>query len=73
MPDNVKQNYSNLEKERIFEKEFLPHIGSMYNFAYRLTFNEDDAKDLVQETYLKAFGFLNSFQLILRLLGDFLF
>jgi RNA polymerase sigma-70 factor (ECF subfamily) len=62
MPDNVKQNYSNLEKERIFEKEFLPHIGSMYNFAYRLTFNEDDAKDLVQETYLKAFRFLNSFQ-----------
>jgi len=60
--DNVKQNYSNLEKERIFEKEFLPHIGSMYNFAYRLTFNEDDAKDLVQETYLKAFRFLNSFQ-----------
>jgi len=60
--NNVKQNYSNLEKERIFEKEFLPHIGSMYNFAYRLTFNEDDAKDLVQETYLKAFRFLNSFQ-----------
>jgi len=60
--ENVKQNYSNLEKERIFEKEFLPHIGSMYNFAYRLTFNEDDAKDLVQETYLKAFRFLNSFQ-----------
>ena len=60
--DNVKKNYSNLEKERIFEKEFLPHIGSMYNFAYRLTFNEDDAKDLVQETYLKAFRFLNSFQ-----------
>ncbi len=60
--ENVKQNYSSLEKERIFEKEFLPHIGSMYNFAYRLTFNEDDAKDLVQETYLKAFRFLNSFQ-----------
>jgi RNA polymerase sigma-70 factor (ECF subfamily) len=34
----------------------------MYNFAYRLTFDEDDAKDLVQETYLKAFRFLNSFQ-----------
>ncbi len=26
----------------------------MYNFAYRLTFEEDDAKDLVQETFLKA-------------------
>jgi len=26
-------------------------IDSMYNFAYRLTFDEDDAKDLVQDTY----------------------
>ena len=60
--EKIKQNYSNVEKEGIFEKEFLPHIKSMYNFAYRLTFDEDDAKDLVQETYLKAFRFLNSFQ-----------
>ncbi|MFT6873864.1 MAG: RNA polymerase sigma factor (sigma-70 family), partial [Roseivirga sp.] len=35
---------------------------SMYNFGYRLTFDEDDAKDLVQDTYLKAFRFINSFQ-----------
>ncbi|WP_152426308.1 sigma-70 family RNA polymerase sigma factor [Cesiribacter andamanensis] len=47
---------------RIFDKEFLPHIDAMYNFAYRLTFDEDDAKDLVQETYLKAFRFINSFE-----------
>ena len=60
--EKVKQDYSSLQKEQIFEKEFLPHIASMYNFAYRLTFDEDDAKDLVQETYLKAFRFLNSFQ-----------
>jgi RNA polymerase sigma-70 factor (ECF subfamily) len=50
------------EKEAIFEDEFLPHIHSIYNFAYRITFNEDDAKDLVQETYLKAFRFIGSFQ-----------
>ncbi|HEY3429041.1 MAG TPA: sigma-70 family RNA polymerase sigma factor, partial [Cyclobacteriaceae bacterium] len=37
-------------------------INSMYNFAYRLTFDEDDAKDLVQDTYLKAYRFINSFQ-----------
>jgi len=60
--EKIKQNYSNLEKEGIFEKEFLPHINPMYNFAYRLTYDDDDAKDLVQETYLKAFRFLNSFQ-----------
>ncbi len=54
--------YSPEEKVLIFENEFLPHIHSIYNFAYRITFNEDDAKDLVQETYLKAFRFIDSFQ-----------
>jgi RNA polymerase sigma factor (sigma-70 family) len=54
--------YSLERKDRIFEKEFLPHIDSMYNFAYRITFDEDDAKDLVQETYLKAYRFIESFQ-----------
>ena len=34
----------------------------MYNFAYRLTFDEDESKDLVQDTYLKAYRFINSFQ-----------
>ncbi len=60
--EKTKQEYTDIEKEQIFDKEFLPHISSMYNFAYRLTFDEDDAKDLVQETYLKAYRFLNSFQ-----------
>ncbi len=55
-------NYSSAEKDRLFNNEFLPHITSMYNFAYRLSFDEDDAKDLVQETYLKAYRFINSFQ-----------
>ena len=46
----------------IFDTEFLPHIDSMYNFAYRLTFDEDDSKDLVQDTYLKAYRFITSFE-----------
>ncbi|MDH5367331.1 MAG: sigma-70 family RNA polymerase sigma factor [Cyclobacteriaceae bacterium] len=50
------------EKDRVFNEEFLPHINSMYNFGYRLTFDEDDAKDLVQDTYLKAYRFIDSFQ-----------
>src|SRR5690554_6453194 len=62
MSENLRQSYTELEKGSIFDKEFLPHIDSMYNFAYRLTFDEDDAKDLVQETYLKAFRFINSFE-----------
>jgi RNA polymerase sigma-70 factor (ECF subfamily) len=57
-----RNQYTELEKIDIFDNEFLPQIDSMYNFAYRLTFDEDDAKDLVQETYLKAFRFIDSFQ-----------
>ena len=62
MAESENGRYSEVQKVKIFEREFLPHIDAMYNFAYRLTFDEDDAKDLVQETYLKAFRFINSFE-----------
>jgi RNA polymerase sigma factor (sigma-70 family) len=62
MSEQEKPALSELEKHRLFDGEFMPHINSMYNFAYRLTFDEDDAKDLVQDTYLKAFRFIESFQ-----------
>lgn len=62
MRKRTPQRYSPLEKVEIFEQEFLPHIHSIYNFAYRITFDEDDAKDLVQETYLKSFRFIDSFE-----------
>lgn len=62
MSDQKRQAYTELEKQRIFDEEFMPHIDSMYNFAYKLALDEENAKDLVQETYLKAFRFINSFQ-----------
>lgn len=62
MEETKRQVYSENDKKRIFESEFLPHIDSMYNFAYRLTFDEDDSKDLVQETYLKSYRFIDSFE-----------
>lgn len=58
----IRQQYSEKEKLNIFNQEFMPHINSMYNFAYRLTLDGDDAKDLLQDTYLKAFRFIDSFQ-----------
>lgn len=57
-----KRQYSDLERKNIFDNEFLPHLDAMYNFAYRLTFEQDDAKDLVQDTYMKAYRFINSFE-----------
>ena len=56
-----RNSYSESKKVQVFENEFMPHIDSMYNFAYKLTFDEDEAKDLVQDTYMKAFRFINSF------------
>ncbi len=62
MAEQANTTYTEREKYYIFNEEFMPHIDPMYNFAYRLTLDEDDAKDLVQDTYLKAFRFINSFQ-----------
>ena len=49
-------------KELQFEREFYPLLPSLYNFALRLTQNEDDANDLVQDTFLKAWRFIESYQ-----------
>jgi RNA polymerase sigma factor (sigma-70 family) len=62
LEDAPRQHYEQKEKQEIFDHEFMPHIHSMYNFGYRLTLDRDDAKDLVQDTYLKAFRFIESFQ-----------
>lgn len=41
-------------KSNIFEKEILELEGNLSRYAYSLTSNRDDAKDLVQETFFKA-------------------
>jgi RNA polymerase sigma-70 factor (ECF subfamily) len=50
------------EKDARFEAELMPVISPLYNFAFRLTLDEDDANDLVQETYLKAYRFFDYFE-----------
>ena len=50
-----------LDKEELFEQELLPHADALYNFAYHLTYHEEDANDLVQETFMKAYRFIHSF------------
>lgn len=50
------------ERKRAFEREALPYMDAVYHFAYNLTGNADDAHDLLQETFLKAFRFFDSFQ-----------
>ena len=49
-------------KDILFEKELLPHVGPLQTFAYHLTYNQDDADDLVQETYMKAYRFIDKYE-----------
>ncbi len=63
--ENQQALYTPEEKkiyDKIFEEELIPHIKSLYHFAYRLTNDEDDANDLVQDTYFKAYRFLRSYE-----------
>ncbi|MBC6697066.1 sigma-70 family RNA polymerase sigma factor [Hymenobacter puniceus] len=60
-PERVPK-LSKEEKDRRFQAELMPVIDSLYNFAFRLTLDEDDANDLVQETYLKAYRFFEYFE-----------
>ncbi|HMN50346.1 MAG TPA: sigma-70 family RNA polymerase sigma factor [Ignavibacteriaceae bacterium] len=45
-----------------FEREAVPHMDSLYNYALKMTGDSDDASDLIQETYLKAFRFWDKFE-----------
>lgn len=52
MPENQMPN---------FEELILPHLDAAYNLARWLTRNTQDAEDVVQEAYLRAFQFFGGF------------
>jgi RNA polymerase sigma factor (sigma-70 family) len=47
---------------RNFEQEVLPHLDAAYNLARWLTRNDEDAQDVVQEAYMRAFRFFGGFR-----------
>jgi len=54
MVDNIREDE--------FIKEALPHEDALYNYALKISGNSDDAQDLVQETYYKAYRNFDKFQ-----------
>ncbi len=49
-------------KRARFEHAVMPHFDAAYNLARWLTRSEGDADDVVQESYLRAFTFFDSFR-----------
>ena len=55
-------NKFNNNQNQIFEREMIVHLDSLYNFSMSLTKNPDEANDLVQETYYKAYKFFDRYK-----------
>lgn len=65
LDENIEESFADetpLEKSERFQREALPHLDQLYGAAMRLTRNQQDAEDLVQETYAKAFAAFHQFK-----------
>lgn len=58
----AEKNTTKLRLDEIFELELLPHADALNTFAYHLTYNDADANDLVQEAFLKAYRFIDKYE-----------
>ena len=50
------------ERTARFERDALPFLNQLYSAALRMTKNPNNAEDLVQETYVKAFTSFHQYQ-----------
>ncbi|WP_209722017.1 sigma-70 family RNA polymerase sigma factor [Marmoricola sp. OAE513] len=50
------------ERQLRFETDALPYLDQLYSAAMRMTRNPQDAEDLVQETFAKAFAAFHQFK-----------
>jgi RNA polymerase sigma-70 factor (ECF subfamily) len=49
------------EKLLVFEEQAFPHTDELYHFGLSLTGNAADTDELLQETYLKAYRFWDTY------------
>lgn len=57
-----EKNVTHLEKRKEFQEMAFSHMDSLYNTALRMTRNEVDAEDLMQDVYVRAYRFFDKFQ-----------
>src|SRR5207248_9243866 len=56
-----EQDYAEKAELASFEEAMLPHLDAAHNLARWLLRNEQDAQDVVQEAYLRAFKSFSGF------------
>jgi len=59
---NDRKSGDEKNKKQRFEAEALIHLDALHRTALRMTKNEGDADDLVQDTFMKAYRFWDKFE-----------
>lgn len=50
------------DKQALFEQTILPHLNAAFNLARWLIHDDQDAEDIVQESFLRAYKYFASYQ-----------
>jgi RNA polymerase sigma factor (sigma-70 family) len=50
------------DTQKLFEQEVAEVMDFLYTVAYRMTYNQQDAQDLVQETVMRAYRYFDHFR-----------
>jgi len=61
-PEAVEAPETDEQRSARFERDAMPYLDQLYSAAMRMTRNPQDAEDLVQETFAKAFSAFHQFK-----------
>ena len=51
-----------VKRQEMFKKQMMPYTDMLFNYGMYLSGNREQAADLLQDTYLKAFRFFDKFE-----------
>jgi RNA polymerase sigma-70 factor (ECF subfamily) len=61
-PEAAEAPETDEQRSARFERDAMPYLDQLYSAAMRMTRNPQDAEDLVQETFAKAFAAFHQFR-----------